>query len=505
MLAGVGVAATVVSGALGWSPVVVQAGSGPAAAVQGTVFWISVAPDYRRTGLVLASVAASGCAHQCLQLWASHDGGASWHVQPAAGWAQGRFTIAATGAGDVVFAESPSGLQRSDDGGASWHDVAPPGTPTTSASFADDAVVAVASVGHGSDYMLRSSSLATVTGSGGTLVDLQFMLSPAFPKGGRFAPALVSAADSQSGAPVIERCDAALDCHGSTVLAGAGAFAIPVSLAASSSYVDDGTVFARAGRAVYKSTDGGRTFTPLTILPDRGGSVTAYPALQLAPGYSERGPVRALYVAALQANVDRTDPRGGSSGGGVLRSDDGGATWVRAGSPSPLDGGASALAVASDGRLFAGYVGGAQGTAGLLCSAGGGAWAPACPAVVTPADRAVSSSSAPVDPARSATPCGAACVAGATDNGTGVPVGNATNTTGASVTASAPAAPAHGTPLMLLILPVVAGAVLAGLRLRHLDVAARRPASGAPHASSRGRRNTPHSTAVVDDEKQASG
>jgi hypothetical protein len=351
------------------------------AQVDGTVLWIAVSPAYRQTGLVLASVNAPHCSQECLHLWASHDGGATWERSPASGWGQGRFFIAATsGGGEAIFGEATSGLQRSDDGGATWRTVGPPGSPAVSPGFARDATVVVASAGSSSsDYVLRGGSQSVASGSGGTWTDLGFMLAPSFPVGGRYAPVLLSGADPHSQVPVVEQCDASLVCTTATTITGAGPWALPVMLYPSSTYSDDGAVFAKAGRSIYKSTTGGRAFVPLSVLPDSGGSVTAYPMISVAPEYREAGPVRTVDAAVLQVTVDQADPRRSRSTGGVYRSLDGGATWSRLGSPSPLDSGASAVAVAPDGRLFAGYVGGAQGGAGLLCSTDGSRWAPACP------------------------------------------------------------------------------------------------------------------------------
>lgn len=361
-------------------------GAAPPSAIEGTVLWIAVSPAYERTGLVLASASAPGCAKDCLRLWVSRDGGATWRRSPAAGWGQGRMYVAGGVDGhDVVFSESSSGLQRSDDDGATWRTAGPPGSPAISPAFAHDGLVAVASSASSSaDYVLRDAGLTPASGSGGLLADLGFMLSPAYPSSGHFAPALLSAADPHTQAPVVERCDAEFRCQGaSTTLASAGPWAVPVSLYPSPAYAADGTVFAKAGRSIYKSSDGGAGFVPLTVLPDRGGSVTAYPMLALAPGYSETGPVRTVDVAVLQVTIDQNDPRRSHSTGGVYTSVDGGATWSRLGSPSPLDTGASALAVAPDGRLFAGYVGGSDGAAGLLCSTDGTRWQATCPPVST--------------------------------------------------------------------------------------------------------------------------
>ena len=520
---GAGAAAWVATSAPGPSVLPVTAAT-LAAPVDGTVMWIAVSPAYRQTGLVLASINTPGCVRDCLHLWVSRDGGATWRMSHAAGWRGGRFTIAtAAGGSDVVFAESPSGLQRSDDGGDSWRTAGAAGSPAVSPRFAGDATVAVASTNTDTgDYVLRGAASTPVSGSAGTWVDLGFALSPSFPAGGRYAPALLSAADAQAHAPVIEQCDAQLTCKDATTLPGAGVWAIPVDLHLSSEYPSDGTVFARAGRSIYKSTTGGRAFTPLVVLPDHGGSVTAYPMLALAPHYSEAGVERILYVSALQATVDPAQPGHSQTTGGIYRSTDGGATWSRLGSPSPLDTGASALAVAPDGRLFAGYLGGPQGSAGLLCSSDGSAWATTCPPVGS-ADRAVRSQA----PALGSTRAGAtACAAGCAAAGAGDEAASRDTPAGAAgaATAQRPTGLAiHGAgqggwssilPLLLLALGIgctTAGAVLRRPRFFPVRraarecVPARRPVHGELRAAARKRRNTTDHTEVYRREKPASG
>ena len=102
--------------------------------------------------------------------------------------------------------------------------------------------------------------------------------------------------------------------------------------------------------------------------------------MALSPGYSESDPNHQLYTALLQVfNPTAGSPSPPHSSGGVYRSSDGGSTWAAVGAPGPFDQGASAVAVAPDGRLFAGYLAGQY--SGLLCSVDGQSWQASCPAV----------------------------------------------------------------------------------------------------------------------------
>jgi hypothetical protein len=236
--------------------------------------------------------------------------------------------------------------------------------------------VAVAGSTHGDYLVLNGGATQPITGSGRSLADLEFMYSPSFPSGGAHAPALLSGADLHTGLPVIQRCDARLACSGATTLAGASTFSIPVALLPSTSYASDGVVYAQSGRGIYKSVDGGTSFAPLSV-GQPGASATATPMLALAPGYRDAGPVRTAYAAVLQAFISGTTSH---SAGGIYRTTDAGATWRPIGSPGPFDQGATAVAVAPDGRIFAGYEGSA-GHAGLVCSTDAHTWQAACPAV----------------------------------------------------------------------------------------------------------------------------
>jgi hypothetical protein len=152
-----------------------------------------------------------------------------------------------------------------------------------------------------------------------------------------------------------------------------------MKLSPASDYASTGTVFAQTARGIFKSTDGGKSFGPITVVAANGAKQTNTLGLALAPDYAERGPNRTVFVAVFQVFMEGKQ---GHSAGGVFRTTDGGSTWTRLSAPTTLDHGATALAVAPDGRMFAGYAG-SDGTTGLLCSADGGTWEAACPAIGT--------------------------------------------------------------------------------------------------------------------------
>jgi photosystem II stability/assembly factor-like uncharacterized protein len=341
-----------------------------------TVNWIATSAAFAHTGFALLQASGTSCK-PCL--WATHDGGASWAQVSASGWNGGRPVIAVDSAGrEVVFSGNDDAVQRSDDGGRTWVRI---GTgsmmPAPEPSFPSEGAVAVA--GKGGDYVATATGAKSAGGSAGSLVDLSFMVAPTFPSAGSYAPALLSAADKQNGLPVIQQCTAQLACTGNATLPGAVTFSIPVTLLPSTGYAQDGTVFAQSGRGIYKSLDGGKTFAPLTM-GQAGATGTATPMLALAPGYSEHGSTRTAFAAVFQIFQDAANPKNSHSAGGIYKSTDGGTTWNRVGSPSAFDRGASAVAMAPNGRLFAGYL--SSYGSGLLCSVDGGVtWRASCPTI----------------------------------------------------------------------------------------------------------------------------
>lgn len=423
------------------------------------VAWITVSPAFTKSGLAVAVAQDPKCSKDCTHLWVTEDGGATWHRAQGQGWSGGFPSIGVDSAGqETVFAGTPKSTERSTDDGETWSPVGTGGgMPTPMPSYATDRAVAVA--GDNNDYITRSSGIEKVTGSGGSLYDMSFMFAPGFPAAGSQPPALLAAADRNSGLPVIQQCDVHLACHGATTLSGAMTYSIPVTLLPSTTYATDRTVFAQSGRGLYKSTDAGATFVPLNI-GQPGAQATATPGLALTPGYSESGGVRTAYAAVLQVFYDPKDPKAPSNNsGGIFRTDDGGATWRVVGSPSSFDQGATAVAVAPDGRIFGGYTG---NYTGLLCY-WQGQWRVACPPVGDPSRSNAhtagrrSAACERCTPEAPSTPAGKAGAAGAN----GDAAGSGGSNSGGGVAGTVPTASHSKSDSVKLLAPLAGGIALA--------------------------------------------
>jgi hypothetical protein len=349
----------------------------PSAIGNEQVNWLAVSPAYGRTGVVVVvSDQAAGCSKDCHHLWVTRDRGTSWNRAGAKGWSGTQTLIALDASGrEILFDSSPTGVVRSDDVGQSWKPVGGPGRPSVSAHWVTDRTIAVAGT---KDYLFKDAAIA-VSGSGGAITDMSFMLSPGFPQGSRFPAALLSGADAHAN-PVIQQCTADLTCHGNARLPGTEAFApfaIPALLYPSSDFDTSGVVFAQSGRGVYKSSDGGATFEKLILTNESFGPYTT-PMLALSPGYLDSRGGGSIYVALLQISKPGVKPARAS--GGIRKSTDGGRTWSTLGIGTALERGARAVAVAPDGRIFSGYLPGKDGHSGLLCSRDGSDWTADCAA-----------------------------------------------------------------------------------------------------------------------------
>jgi hypothetical protein len=333
----------------------------PASALNQPILWLTVSPAYSKTGLVVAVDLNSA-------LWVSRDGGATWSRPKAAGFKKGRPVITIDSSGrEVMFNGGDFPLQRSDDGGETWKEIGPVGQPVPIPGAGDAVAVAGAT-----DYLFKSGAVHDVAGSGGTLIDQSFALAPGFPQAGKYAPVLLVGLDRKTFVPQVQRCTADLVCTGSTALPIKLGFQFSVNVHFSTNYSNDGVVFVRTDQGVFKSSDGGTSFKPLTVAVSDVSDVSV-PMMTLANGYKEEGSMRTAYasVLSLSSRGEIKPPAGG-----VYRTTDGGNSWKRIGT-SLLDWGSTALAQTPDGRLLAGYFG-IKGS-GFLCSTDDKTWHNSCP------------------------------------------------------------------------------------------------------------------------------
>jgi photosystem II stability/assembly factor-like uncharacterized protein len=377
-----------------------HADDAPAAAF-GSAFvtWIAVSPAYQHTGTAVAVAATMQCSKDCTALWVTHDGGASWRRAAGHNWNPSRVAIAADkNLHEIFFTASSNSLLRSDDDGDTWTAAGTGGMPTVLPTYATTRSVVVAAAGGPNDYLLDNITPSEVAGSNGAVQDLAFTVSPTFPNGGSYSPALLVGVDAKSKQPVVLRCTAAFACsHGTPLqlsVQPSSFTSLATLLYVASDYPQSGVVFANTPMGIQKSTDGGATFTQLNVAPAPKAAANATPMMALAPDYRESGPVRTAYVAVFQA-YDPQSQTSGHTEGGIYRTTDGGRTWAPLATTGLFAGGSQAVATAPDGRIFASYYDG-TGHSGLLCSTDGGTtWKASCP----PAG------DHPVSAAAHATPC----------------------------------------------------------------------------------------------------
>ena len=289
-------------------------------------------------------------------LYRSTDAGHSWHKLPGAGFTEGRLLVAPSYPVDPTILVARGGLPllRSDDDGEMFR-------PTT-ASTLGTAAALVPGFGPGRRRVLLAtpavveydvdtersgapSAAPAAAKIGGLAPTARFPLDPTVLVGGytRSSSGFVGA---------VFRCDrsAIAPCEQTVLPGSATAPGIHVSSSV------PGAVLAHAVEALYRSSNGGLTFSRVPLPP--GYKVET--AVDGAPG-------ELLLAATKPANAP---------GSGILRSTDGGVTWTPLGTTTPLASGAKTVLRLANGRILVAT----HPDGGLLCSTDNGAtWAPRCP------------------------------------------------------------------------------------------------------------------------------
>lgn len=299
----------------------------------------------------------------------SADGGASWDRLPARRWSGTQVAVSDAGDGDVLVSAAEDGIQVSRDGGLSFQAFDSPIGQIDVRPLEGEEVAVLISGDQGQHLLnLPEGSVRRVPGT--TLESAQLVFHPAWPKVPPGQPAaLASAAHPGTGLPVVQRCDASFSCTGGTVVSTEVGVA---KLYVSPRFGRDGTVFAAPNRGgLFRSTDGARTFRPVTVTPaTKRQLISTVQALSFDGGD----------VFAGLLTVSGKSGGSGKLAGGVYRSDDGGVTWSKVGGASDLDRGVTAVAAAGD-RLLAAPMGAFEAPAApVLCSVGDEGWRTSCPA-----------------------------------------------------------------------------------------------------------------------------
>jgi hypothetical protein len=336
---------------------------------------IAVPADYAASGVVLASATRIGCTTDCAVLRRTGDRGATWSDATTAGWAGGPLEAAPLVGRRAVVSVAAGRTQVSDDG-ARFRDVARAGgAVVTFGRRGGDVAVGVSGGSRPAVVDLSSGAVTPVPET--TVARPTVHFSPAYPAATAVAPAvLVAGQDPVSKMPAVARCDAAFRCERPVVLPHPRE---DLALLHPSPRFDrDGVALAQTtfGR-LYRTGDGGRTFQPLVVAPVSPDDVAnAVQAVAFSPdfdGRAQRG--RILVGVVVAQSVDHRP----SLSGGLYASADAGRTWRAAGAPI-AGGGVTAVAVAPDGRAFAGHFSDGGGAGGLLCSTDWETWAATCPA-----------------------------------------------------------------------------------------------------------------------------
>jgi hypothetical protein len=312
-------------------------------------------PHYSQDHTVFASgLVGNGCANptSCPALFMTTDSGRTWAHRPTVGFMGGNILLPPAYPADAtLFAMSPVGLQRSDDGSTFVTAVPTPG------------IAAADPLGAAGD-----AHIGVVAGTGGTVV-IYSERSHATAPAGNLPPGVVpqtAAFDTSHTLLIVAetlsmsqptfslyRC--------ATLPAGCSSIAsLPGQGAAALTVIPQGggapMVMAAIGSAVYRSTDGGHTFSPTDISTS---TVTGFTATAVVTG--------------VRVVIGVTSADGSLSS--IRVSDDGLRTFRDVTGNLPSSNFYSTMLALPDGRVLLALPAG-----GVRCSAGTlGRWSSACP------------------------------------------------------------------------------------------------------------------------------
>lgn len=329
-----------------------------------TIGSMTASRNYSSGRVLFASASLAGACDRpaCPILFRSGDGGATWTLLPAVGFAGGTILLPPTYPRDSrIFASGPAGLQVSLDEGTTFAGlVGVVGPAAISPAFGSGdprILIGAAPTWEYRDDLGTARPIAAAM-VGGVVVNFAF--SPQYPDDRRLFAGGTTLRDGSSQASAVFLCDGTAACQ--TIGKVSGSKGAP-RLRLSPNISRDDTLFALAGENLYVSKRGGRDFS---VLP----APLVLQGIALDPQFGFTNTT--LYAA--------THTRDAISGG-VWRSIDGGEAWVRlAGADQLLTNGASGIFTTPSGSILAFVAPGANGRRGLACSIDGGlSWSARCP------------------------------------------------------------------------------------------------------------------------------
>lgn len=325
-----------------------DAGIGSFATAGGAVF-----ASGRR--LVCSSVTA------CEVLLRSLDGGAHWEQLPAQNFRGGSLTVApGYPADDDIYALGEGGLQVSHDGGMTFGEAKgarPSGFIAMSPGYSsgDRRLLLGTAPTWEYDADLDVATPLAVTNPPGGL-NSQFAFDPNFMASGRFfVTSLEHLAPGEEGHPeaTFAVCSQRT-CRRTAIFERLPGFPWP---RVSPRFAEDQTIFVFSGSEMVRSVDGGESFAPVEL---PFGVV-----MELASDG------RRTWYAAVN-DVQQYPVRGA-----VLRSRDDGRSWAVLGAGTRIEGGVSRVVALQDGTVIAALS--FENGGGVLCSDNHGAtWRPRC-------------------------------------------------------------------------------------------------------------------------------
>ncbi len=316
---------------------------------------VAASPNYEEDRTLFAAGRVPCPKTSCMVLFVSRDGGATWHRQQSADFHGHTVLLPPSYPSDTrIFAMGDSGLEVSTDGGSTFDLVVPlQGDVAISPLFnrQDPRILIGASVV--TEYWANNdlAKPATLIGPAGTWLTIAF--SPTYVDDHTVFVGGIRPDASGKMRPTVSRCAASI-CENVVFDAG---FDAP-RLRPSPGYRHDRTVYAFTSDVLFRSIDGGTTFS------------------SASPSFARDGSFRDVLVTRngeLIAAVGHNVP----SQSGLYRSKDGGVTWsgTRVRVPG-FEAGVSRIIALPDGRLIALGAG-----SGLACSADGGrTWSARCDA-----------------------------------------------------------------------------------------------------------------------------